>query len=93
MNGGYIMVDCTGLDLTLGSTEQTINGLYAKSKAALATNKPIFANNAVWGEGNLMSPIQVFGWQASASLIIFTSSTLQIYVTSADKVTIANMGQ
>ena len=93
MNGGYIMVDCTGLDLTLGSTEQTISGLYAKSKAALATNKPIYANNTVWGEGNPMSPIQVFGWQATESLIIFTSSTLQIWVTSADKVTIGNMGQ
>lgn len=23
MNGGYIMIDCTGLDLTKGSTEQS----------------------------------------------------------------------
>ena len=32
MNGGYIMIDCTGLDLTKGSTEQTITGLYSKVK-------------------------------------------------------------
>lgn len=30
MNGGYVMIDCIGLDLTKGSTEQTITGLMAE---------------------------------------------------------------
>lgn len=90
MKGGYINVNCEGLDLIKGLTEQTIDGLFARSKDALKSNKPIFCVNANW-DGSDMSPIQCFGWLASDSLIIFTASTFQIYVTSADKVTIHNM--
>ena len=38
MNGGYTMIDCTGVDLgNLG----TVSGLYEKAKAAIATGKPL----------------------------------------------------
>lgn len=30
MKGGYILIDCTELDLTKGSTEQTINNLVSE---------------------------------------------------------------
>lgn len=91
MNGGYVMLDCTGLDLTKGSNEQTINGIFARVKEAEKTGKPIFANNAVWGDNGKMSPIQIFTMDSSSTLVICTASTLQINVNSTDVVTITNM--
>lgn len=92
---GYINIDCKKLDLTKGSTPQTVTGLFEASVSALATGKPVFAVNTEWGPGYPMSPIQTFGWQPSESLIIFTASTLQIHVTSAatGNVTIVNMAE
>lgn len=87
---GYILIDAPTLDLTLGSTEQTISGIYARLQTAMKTNKPIFVENAKWGT-KLMSPIQIFCQQEDASTVIATASTLQVVVTSADKVTIRNM--
>lgn len=91
MNGGYIMIDCTGLDLTKGSTEQTITGLYSRVKNAMKVNKPIYCNNAVWGNYGKISPIACFANMSSTSNIIITSSTLQIIVTENDVVTIENL--
>ena len=91
MNGGYVMIDCIGLDLTKGSTEQTIIGLYGRVKNAMKVNKPIYCNNAVWGDYGKISPIACFANMSSTSNIIITSSTLQIIVTENDVVTIENM--
>lgn len=90
MKGGYTMIDCTGLDYTKGSTEQTMTGLYAKLKTAIKANKPIIAYNGTWGE-HQMSPILCFAQEETSTLIIATASTLQIRVTSSDVVTIVNM--
>lgn len=90
LEGGYSMIDCTGLDYTKGSTEQTITGLYAKLKTAIKANKPIIAYNGSWGT-HQMSPIHCFAQEETSSLIIATASTLQICVTSSDVVTIINM--
>lgn len=88
--GGYSMVDCTGLDLTKGSTEQTISGLFKKVGTAIKGKREILAENCNWG-GKYMTPISCFAIQYSDDLIIATASTLQIYITDADKVTIVNM--
>ena len=48
MNGGYVMIDAKGLDLTKGSTSQTIAGIYDEVKKSFESNKPIFAYNCVW---------------------------------------------
>lgn len=90
MKGGYINIDCSGLDLTKGSTEQTLSGLYNTVKSAFQANKPIFAYNANWGENGIVSPIQVFVIDFGTQFIC-TSSTLQIIVTNQDKVTINNL--
>ncbi len=84
------MVDCTGLDLTKGSTEQTINGLYARVKDAMAMNKEIIAYNCNWG-GLPVTPIGCMAIQVLSNTIVATASTLQIWITSADKVTIVNL--
>lgn len=89
MKGGYINIDCSGLDLTK-ATEQTIAGLYQTVKSAFKANKPIFAYNAIWGEKGIVSPIQVFVVDFGTKFVC-TSSTLQINVTNQDKVTITNL--
>ena len=89
MKGGYINIDCSGLDLTKGSTEQTITGLYQTVKSAFKTNKPIFAYNTISGV-NGVSPIQVFIVDFGTYFVCNTS-TLQIKVTNQDKVTITNL--
>lgn len=91
MNPGYAMIDLTGLDLTGGSTEQTVTGLYAQIKKGIASGKELVGHNAIWGTGVPMTPISFFAIEYSSSLIIATASTLQIYITNADKVTIVNM--
>ena len=90
MKGGYINIDCSGLDLTKGTTEQTISGLYQTVKSAFKANKPIFAYNANWGANGIVSPIQVFVVDFSTKFVC-TTSTLQINVTNQDKVTISNL--
>lgn len=87
---GYIMVDCTGLDLTKGSTPQTITGLYQKCINACNTGKPIYCVNSVWGSDGAVTPIEVFIIQFDG-YVIATASTLQVIVTSSDVVTIDNM--
>ena len=88
--GGYIMVDCTGLDLIKGSTPQTIEGLYQKVQDAMATGKEIVAINCKWGELDV-TPISVFAIQIETDAVYCTSSTLQIVVSDDDTVVINNM--
>lgn len=90
MKGGYINIDCSGLDLTKGATEQTITGLYQTVKNAFKADKPIFVYNANWGANGIVSPIQVFVVDFGTKFV-FTTSTLQINVTNQDKVTITNL--
>ena len=91
MKGGYVLVDCKGLDLLSEST-QTITGLYAKVKAAMATGKMIIAENMVWGSGKPISPVAAFGIDMGSTYGIYvTASTLQIRVSPSDVVTIYNM--
>ena len=80
MTNGYIMIDCGGLNLLGGhSTAQTITGLYAKTKAAIESGKPLIATNCEYGEKVAMSPINVFAIIES-DVLILTSSILQIRI-------------
>lgn len=90
MNGGYYMINCKGLDLTKGETPQTITGLYSKMENALSRNKPIYAYNCAWGSLPV-TPIEVFIIPLLENTIVATASTLQIWVTNEDVVTIQNM--
>lgn len=90
MKGGYTLIDCTGLDLTKGSTQQTISGIYAKVKAAYKGGKMIIAENCNWGTDGFVTPINVFAIDFG-TYFICTASTLQITVTNQDKITITNM--
>ena len=90
MNGGYIMVDCAGLDLTKGDTPQVIDGIYATVRAAMNTGKPIIAENCVWDD-KPMTPISAFAVQYTPNQIIVTSSTLQVIIAVNDSIVIHSM--
>lgn len=90
MNGGYVMIDCMGLDLTKGSTEQNISGIYSKTRECMKSGKPIVANNCVWGTDGVVTPIAVMAIQFPGYIIV-TASTLQIVITENDVITIRNL--
>lgn len=89
MTGGYIMIDCRGLNL-LAESSQTIPGLYSAVQMAMSTGKPIYAYNVKWGMLNI-TPIHVFSIQLTETTVTCTASTLQVVVTSADAVTVNNL--
>ena len=86
---GYISIDCKKLNL-LAQDSQTIDGLYNEIQKAIATGKPMYATNLVWGDVSAISPLQVFSVQWDG-YVILTSSTLQVIVTTEDSVTINNL--
>lgn len=87
MNGGYVMVDCKGLDLTGGNTPQTITGIWNDAKTALQAGKPIVAHNCVYGTGVKVSPVTCFGWYISTSEIVIVGATIHVHIKSDNTVT------
>lgn len=84
MNGGYVMVDCMGLDLgELG----TVTGLYNKVKTAIGANKPIQLYNLKNGTQKF-TPIPAFGGVESASSVFVSFVPVTLHISSSDVVTI-----
>ena len=90
MNGGYIMIDCMGLDLTKGDTPQVIDGIYATVSTAMSTSKPMIAVNCMWDDAPV-TPISVFAIQTGTNQITVTSSTLQVIISVNDSIVIHSM--
>lgn len=92
-NGGYILVDCTGLDLNTDS-KQTISGIFNKIATAFKSGKPVYCVNATFnisGTGNTVSPVAVMVNSDENGGYVATASTLQLWIDSDDGVTIVNM--
>ena len=84
MNGGYAMIDCTGIDLgNLG----TVSGLYARIKSALGTEKPLVLFGLVNGEQEF-SPIVAFGGVESSTSVFLSFFPVTIHVSNLDIITI-----
>ncbi len=83
MNGGYALVDCTGVDL---SNLGTVNGLYSKLDSAIKSGKFILLANIVNGDINF-SPIPSFGGYDDDG-IFMSFEPVTIHVTSSDVVSI-----
>ena len=83
-NGGYAMVDCSGLNL---GNPGTVAGLYAKAKAAIETNKPVVLSGIVNGE-QAFTPIVAFGGVESASSVFLSFFPVTIHISSSDVVSI-----
>jgi len=88
--GGYVMIDCKGLDLTGGSTPQVLTGLHSRIADAFATEKLILLNNCRRGSGVFVSPIPVIVNASSTSYVLY-NGTLAITVTNADSATVADL--
>lgn len=80
---GYVMIDCTGLDL---GNPSTVTGLYKQLDAAIKSGKLVLLENVVNGTTKF-SPIPAFAGVEDAG--IFASFVpVTIHVTSQDVVTI-----
>ena len=92
-NGGYIMVDCTGIDLNT-STKQTVAGIFNRVETAFKTGKPIYCVGATFnisGTGNIASPISVMINSDQNGGYVATASTLQLWIDKDDGVQIVNL--
>lgn len=89
MKGGYLNVDCSGLDLNK-STAQTITGIWDKAVNALKQEKPIFAYGCTYGTA-LVSPVPVFGWYIAADEIVIVGATLHVHIKDNDSATVLDV--
>lgn len=90
MNGGYFLLDCSGLDLTK-DTAQSITGCWQRTVDAIAANKPIIAHNCVYGSGVPVSPVTCFGWYIASDEIVIVGATLHIHVKDNDTATVLDV--
>lgn len=89
--GGYIIIDCKGLDLTGGSTPQSISGSWKTAVNAITSGKPIVAENCIYGTGVPVSPVPCFGWYISSSEIVIVGATLHIHVKNDNTITVLDV--
>lgn len=83
MNGGYALIDCTGLDLNdLG----TVGGLYSKLDNAIKSGKFVLLANVV-NDTTKFTPIPAFGGYDDNG-IFMSFEPVTIHVTTEDVVTI-----
>ena len=87
-NGGYVMFDCRGLDLS-SDAEQSKPGIYADALKAIALNKPIYAINCNYG-GKPFSPVPVTV-HVDSGTVIASTNVLQVFITSVDKATVSSL--
>lgn len=89
MNGGYIMVNCKGLELT-ETDPQSIEGIWEAAQEAIKANKPIIAYNSLYATAPV-SPVTCFGWALSATEIVIVGATLHIHVKSDNTATVIDV--
>lgn len=86
MNGGYVMVDFTGLNATSESAV-TIKGIYNTVFNGMSVNKPMIFFNILSGENGLATPINAVCVLGEDQIIAHTILGT-ITISSADSVTI-----
>ena len=83
MNGGYCLVDFTGVDLgNLG----TVPGIYNATKEAIKTGKPIVITGVVNGE-QAFTPIVAFGGVESSTSVFLSFFPVTIHIANTDAIT------
>ena len=82
MNGGYALIDCTGLDLNeLG----TVTGLYQQVKNAVENSKPMVLVDVV-NNTQKFSPITAYGGKESAGVFV-SFFPITLHISPSDVVT------
>lgn len=83
MNGGYSMVDFTGVDLgNLG----TVPGIYERTKAAIESGKPLVLSGMVNGEQGF-TPIVAYGGIESATSVFVSFFPVTLHISNSDVIT------
>lgn len=83
MNGGYAMIDCSGVDL---SNLGTVTGFYENVKEALETEKVLVLSGIVNGEQEF-SPIVAFGGVESATSVFMSFFPVTLHISNLDVIT------
>ena len=86
MNGGYFMIDATGVNLSAADAV-TVNGLYTKVYTAMDSGKPVIFNNVLNGSNGLYTPICV-ACSLSAGVITVHTPYKSFTIATDDTVTI-----
>lgn len=91
-NGGYVLIDCGGVNLLGGSTPQDKSGvkLWEQIDAAFKSGKTAVACNMVYGVGSPVTPVPVMIKEEGDSYCC-TASILQVWVTKASSVTVVSL--
>lgn len=84
MNGGYCLVNCSGLDL---GDPGTVTGLYNKVKSAVGSGKPIVLEGLVNGT-QAFTPVVAFGGEESSTSVFLSFFPITLHISSSDVVTI-----
>ena len=87
-NGGYYMLDATGIDLSANKKE-TVTGIHAKVAKAYATGKPVVCYGIVNGSAKV-APLNVTLEPSSTSYVITINATTAT-IDNADGITIASL--
>lgn len=83
MNGGYAMIDCSGVDLNnLG----TVAGIYENVKEAIETEKVLVLSGVVNGEQEF-TPIVAFGGVESATSVFVSFFPVTLHISNLDVIT------
>ena len=86
---GYVMIDCTGVNLLAGE-KQTIAGIFDKATEAYESGKPIIAINIQYGENVPMTPVSMMAIYEGGKYC-FSASILQVWVDDEDGVEVVNL--
>lgn len=83
MNGGYSMIDFSGLDL---NNPGTISGIYERTKNAIATGKPLVLSGIVNGE-QAFTPMVAYGGEENATSVFVSFYPVTLHISNADAIT------
>lgn len=88
MNGGYVMVDATGIDL-LAESSKTVAGIYNKFLNALKAGKPIIAHGISYSTA-VSSPIAVNVKPGNNSVTVLTG-VYSVAISNANAVVVTDL--
>lgn len=89
MNGGYYMVDCTGLELASNEV-QTMPGIWGDAVDAIESGKPIIAHGCTYDDAEV-SPVTAFGWYIHSDEIVIVGATLHIHIKDDDTAVVVDV--
>lgn len=88
MNGGYAMIDGTGINLSVASAQE-IDGIYKQIYDAMSTDKPLLFTGVLMGNTGLMTPTYGTAHISGETIRVLLAGK-NLTVTTDDNVTVAN---